>query len=480
MFASPPRRVTRIGLLTFLLQLVACGSTEPAADFEPRLSLVESRGTGSLRYTSSDCRDPLFSPRAAATVTPLNVDFCKELVIIDHEVISGMSELSFKKVMARMLGTSPEDTRLIMKRWADSWATTDVDDPARADLAAQVFAAWHDDRIRLIAVVNRLDLALGLPFLEPGPDLPPNLGEGRLIYQLYDARGAQEMTLILEFAYAPLDPRRDKERNLTLWADKWQRLRAQSGDAREFRDNLRLLVAEFAVPLQLRRIRTNEALKWINTDGEVVGNVEWAFRQYDFTGCAPSLAFANCRPQLTWVPLPDTPLDEYRGSRDIQLLNYLARDGVLEDLRKGVHEFGKRDHPANRIEMDMSARVHESGTTWGAPRLMDEARLLMSFNTCNGCHSDFKKDSNVLPHITVPSGQKQPRLSSFLNQRIPLKYELAGCRDVALWHGCGKGTPYFYWDEQLHRAYYYFSHLSTTKALKMPALQEPKLYYRYH
>lgn len=472
------RLAARLGSLVLV---ITCAPITLSADFEARLAPAVFRDEFGFSHTPTDCSGKLFSASSAAVSNPEDVDFCKELLIVDKEVISEMSELSFKQVMQRMLGTSPADTAEIMKAWANTWAGTNVDSPPRRDVSEQVFKAWSDDRIKLIAVVNRLDLALGMPFDHPRNDDSLNLGEGRLVYQLFDTRDAPlSMTLILEFAYAPLDPEKGTKDNLTLWADKWQRLRTESEDANAFRDHLRQLVDKFAVPSQLRRIRTDEALKWVDAAGNVIGNELWAFRQYDFAGCAESANSSNCRPQLIWVALPHTPLDEYAESGNERLNFYLGREGVLSDLIDGIHEFGKRDAPENPILLDKSALIPDSGITWGYPLDVDEARLLMSFNTCNGCHSEFKNDPNVLPHIAVPDGGKEPRLSSFLYISTPLKHELAGCRDVDAWPGCGKGEQGFSWNEQANRVYYYYSHLSTTKAQGKPVLREPKLYYRYH
>jgi hypothetical protein len=469
------RPVTWIGLLAVLTVIMVFGRPGLSSIGDYIEALLFS-STKPFPFKTDDCSDRLFS---SSVPRSKYVDFCKELVIIDPDVLGGMPELSFRNVMGDLLG--PIDADTFMGTWAGTWAVMGQDQPTRGNVSEPIRTAWEKDRIKLIAVVNRLDLALSFP-LAPAPDpkAPLVLGEGRLVYQMFAANGTpMDMTFILEFAYPPLDAQEDKEGNLELWANNWQEL-TKAVDAGKFRDRLRLVIKDFALPLQLRRIRTNEKLKGVGADGKPYVNSTWAFREYKFVGCAQSAVSTPCLPQLEWVSLRDTPLDQYRGYLSLDLQEYLGLQPVINTLQKGIHKLGTYDDPQKPIRLDVSAEIVPTKATWGSPLLMDESRFLMAFNTCNGCHSDFKYRYDVFPHIAIPPGGKETELSSFLTKQVPMEHELAGCRDVKIWHGCEGDKENPLWDEQMHRVYYYYSKLSTTKAMELPRLSEPNLQYRYH
>lgn len=419
-----------------------------------------------------DCNYTLFPAVGGSAATPGEgvIDYCKQLIIIDPAIIANMPQLAFKPMMERLLGPNAETA---VASWIASWANGDGEH-TRSGLDQIIRREWTG--FRPIAVINRLDLALNRR------EIP--LGEGRIIYQLFNDRGPRDMTLILEFKYPRLAGSSDPLENNRAWARKWQGLAAPRSAA-QFRCALDEVVRSYAQRGNLQRIRTNEAL--------AAGH--WAFREFEFRDCNTNSNPA-CTPVLAWVELPHTPRDGYTSSARVgetnpnainreTLQRYLQNSAVLSALQAGVHRFGTNYGHAPPIDIALD-RSAETSTAWiGSRASANAADLLMSFNSCNGCHTEFKKARDILPHIRVPLGGERPILSHFLTDTLDdLAHPLPGCSATtgysSSWYfGCrGILDGKYLWDERQHRIRFLENLLDPKKSVSL--LSAAPLQYRYH
>ena len=236
--------------------------------------------------------------------------------------------------------------------------------------------AWQYAPFRLIAIVNRVDLADGACSGYPG--------ELRYVYAAIDPVTGKglDLTLILEIPYPSTHPAAE-------WARRWQTLATLTGG--EYTAGLAALTREIqsqADPLRVR-LRSNEIALSDPADPS------WEMREFRVQIHDGALGFAQ-------VPLEFTP----RADADPAILSAYVLDHAGEIEGAGV---------ALPEELRAgAASIDGPDFSWSVLGVSDRLRRAFSVQTCNGCHGG---DTPSLPfrHIGPGASSRGPaRLSRFL------------------------------------------------------------------
>jgi len=238
-------------------------------------------------------------------------------------------------------------------------------------------ATWAAAPFRLLAIVNRVDLAADA--------CGSAAGELRYVYTATDARGEQalDLSVIVEIPYP-------STRSAAGWARSWRDMAAQpAGPAREAA--LLALTREVTLeadPLRVR-VRTNEAAL-------SEGRGPWQMREFQLQSSSTGEL------ELRQVPLAFTP----RADADLgQLAEVLLANSadvlgggstLPEALRAGAAEMSAADF------------------SWRVPGISERLRSAFSSATCNGCHAGDAKTERF-QHIAPGASLSAPaQLSRFL------------------------------------------------------------------
>jgi len=395
--AVPPPR----GLTADAASGKISGSPQEAGTFNVRLTARNSAGEGhrDLRLTvnPAESGDPIpGEPHPVVTQ--------KELFITSPQVLNSPrasvgGSWHIRAALQRIAGPG-RDVETFAQQWFDTWKDNDslpgVDDTfsKRRWVAEALGAAWRDNRIRLIAIVNRIDLAR-FPENDRTRE-PETLGEGRFVYEVLDAnRQSLPFTLIFEYKL-PMEggPRE----SLRTWATRWHRLgegRLGAPDAfpEEYLGELEAATDRYSAHGNLNQIRSNEFLP------PPTGAPQWELREFRFDGG---------QGRLLQTPVLLTPAFELNGTPQLA--------AFLNPLRQQILDGQRIDFP--RQVLAAVAPVPTPNFAWTAPQTDARATFITSFNSCNGCHAG--STGTPFQHI----GQRAPNLSRFLAGAITLGHPL--------------------------------------------------------
>ena len=346
----------------------------------------------------------------------------RDLIAIDPELVQGEpasnanpeATLSFRAQMQWLAGASG-DAAAFTHGWLEQWATLASVGPDLAPVTPRpavrelliepwlyggatpaaapdagyaepgpvepgpVTASWERAPFRLIAVVNRVDLA--------DDACSGFAGELRYVYAAYDVATERDldMTVIIEIPYPSTPP-------ASFWARAWSELAQWSpGDAyaAEFEAMVRDVMRE-ADPLRVR-VRTNEIALAEGTGG----TASWEMREFQVRVVDRQLA-------LVQVPLEFTPRADVAPaalSEHVLLASDPLRTGAVPlpaPLRAGA------------------AQLPTADFSWPVLGVSESLRRAFSAQTCNGCHGG---DSATLPFQHIAPGASpasRARLSRFL------------------------------------------------------------------
>lgn len=289
----------------------------------------------------------------------------------------------------------PAARSLLLDPW---WASGAAAQPASAATSAAAYGGdaggasswpdalprWEAAPFRLIAIVNRVDLAV---------DPCASGGEIRYVFTAIDpsTRGPLAMTAILEVPYPSTRPAAE-------WARAWAALGAlPPGSARTAAlERLARDVHAEADPLRARLLTSEIALASDTSPG-------WEMREFHLQIEAPESApLEAAQLVLVQAPLERTPradVDAARLSEHVLThADAIRGSGVQlpEDMRAGA---------APLVSPDFS---------WRVLGVSESLRHAFSLQTCNGCHGG---DAEALPfqHITPLSAAGiSARVSRFL------------------------------------------------------------------
>jgi len=339
------------------------------------------------------------------------IDPAKELFIIAPEVIN--SDRAKKKdgpwhirgALQRIAGNNADGTPVDVESFAKAWFKTWADDEAiegvddaiikRPWVADALSKAWQEDRIRLIAIVNRIDLT---KFPNNDPTQPPiMLGEGRFVYEVMkDATNSEPFTLIFEYRL----PGDSTLATLQQWAKDWHKLGKSATIDEEYLKTLEGITNRYSAHGTLNQVRSNEFLD--RTDGQPK---LWELREFHFDAAKQKLKHAR-------VNL--TPAFKLKGTPKLQDFVRATADSIIG----GRHE---------TIPMELVGATAPTPFqfTWNifdnqATPDLQRAGFIVSFNSCNGCHS--ADTGTLFQHI----GKNAPDMSPFLKGPVQLAQKLPG------------------------------------------------------
>lgn len=246
--------------------------------------------------------------------------------------------------------------------------------PAPAALPRE---AWTAAPFRLLAIVNRVDLAADAC----GSDA----GELRYVYTATDASGEQalDLSVIVEIPYP-------STRSAASWARSWRDLAAKpAGPERD--GALLALTREVTLdadPLRAR-VRTNEAAL-------SEGQGPWQMREFQLAANRAGELGLRQVP-LAFTPRADADLAELAQHLLANSADVLAGGSALpESLRAGAAEMSAADF------------------SWRVPGISERLRGAFSSATCNGCHAG-DTSTERFQHIAPGASPAEPaRLSRFL------------------------------------------------------------------
>lgn len=298
---------------------------------------------------------------------------------------------SFGRLVTAMAGD--QDPSEFVIRWFQIWRNTVVLNGAevgpRSGLAS-VLDAWprlEDGNLdltrspfRLLAIVNRLDLAD-----------ESRAGEGRFVFGMTQSGEPIAFAMNLEYSLSH-DVMSTEE-----WAERWHAL-----------DELELGSPEYNVALQaitdaFTGVATDAAdpdfqatdISQIVTNENAFGNGSWEMREFAPQGAG----------QMAMLPLSFTPAWGFNATSTL-------RDFINENESEILD--GSYDIPLTYLDAPFqAAAVTYSGDAWSTPpEVNNEARHILSLNTCNGCHGGETLTDFL--HIEPRAEGEESTLSGFL------------------------------------------------------------------
>jgi hypothetical protein len=338
----------------------------------------------------------------------------RELLLTAPEILDSVHARAggawhIRQSLARIAGPGV-DVETFAEQWFSSWAVnvqiggTDERFETRPWVAQALRDAWRENRIRLIAIVNRLDLAQ-FPDGDSSRE-PTSLGEGRFVYEVRDAADSRlPFTLIFEYAL----PREGGMReSLVAWAQRWHALgRPALGSGTTFPgaflDELLDITTRFSAHGQLNQIRSNEFLT--RADGP---QPDWELREFHA---------AEGPARLVQVPVAVTPAFALQNSLTLaQLLRTQERD-ILSG--KSLSLTAAQQGAVSRVPF---------GFKWEAPGAPARATFIASFNSCSGCHAG--NTGTTFQHLGALASGGSP----FMTGNIPLAQPLPPLDNTLLNH----------------------------------------------
>lgn len=374
------------------------GTPQEDGAFRVTLSARNAAGEGTKRLSLT------VSPSATPPVPSHKVVSEKELFIVAPAVLDARQAQPggawhIRSALQRIAGPG-QDVESFAQAWFVTWANNrslpEVDDTfaPRPWVTAKLRSAWQNDRIRLIAIVNRMDLAR---FPDGDMTRPPtSIGEGRFIYEVRDDNNARlPFTLIFEYGL-PFEG--TPNLSLTNWARRWHALgRTELGSSNQFSANylteLQAITDKFSAHGTLNQIRANEFL-----DAPAGATQEWELREFHF---------AQNPVRLVQVPVKITPAIEHDNQP--ALANFI-RAKEADILEGRAIDFLR--------ELKGAIAPVPFGFSWRAPDAPARATFITSFNTCSGCHAGDTR--TPFQHI----GVRAPQMSDFLTKSIELREAL--------------------------------------------------------
>lgn len=327
---------------------------------------------------------------------------------------------TFGHLMKSLPGVT--DPAALTEAWLSTWAAgqsipgTSLTVPARPNIAS-VLSKWprvngaldlEHAPMRLLAIVNRMDLAENLMFVDGG-GAPGSAGELRFVFDVAPnitlAGGTQECAIkrfqvIVEYRITA-----STCDEVQQWAQRWIDLGALGLGTPAYNAALAGITEDVVVNGHgaLAQVRTNE----IALADSVGRPTFWEMREFALSGTAPAV-------QLAERTVRRTPPD---GLNRTQTLSALVV-GKGSDILADVYELGAADSGANP-QMDATT-FWDGSRRPGEVQVDDPAlRFAFSLNTCTGCHA--RETCTHFNHVIPgPAGAAATR-SAFLagGQNVP-------------------------------------------------------------
>ncbi|MBX9768702.1 MAG: hypothetical protein K2X47_15620 [Bdellovibrionales bacterium] len=240
--------------------------------------------------------------------------------------------------------------------------------------------------VRLLAIVNRVDVALGSEF-----------GEGRFVFGVLNAAGnPTPFTLIFEYDHpaAPL-PKNLRSDGPKAWARAWHQL-SELPFGPPFNARLEKITRAFSDRGSNPSGINASALSQIRSNENAL-NLKWEFREFTL----------GPHGLLTQSPTQRTPAEIMNNPADPTLTNWLKDNAqeILEERYTVPESFlaGAAISPLTWLPMIEKTSASET---------LKLARKKFAQNTCNGCHTRETKTAFV--HIANRTAEVESKISKFL------------------------------------------------------------------
>lgn len=312
-------------------------------------------------------------------------------------------------------GVNPAE---LTRSWLETWLTPQTANtfnvPARPNIG-QIINAWpklaNGDLdltkapVRLLAIVNRIDLAASLAYGRGSG------GEGRFVFGVMDvANGCAPTPFLIIFEYGI--PRHTCAA-LRDWAQKWLALGSLPLGSPQYNTALEVLTEEFAKANAEPTKPNGSAINQVRTN-EIALAAPWELREFNL------LAVGGAPPHLHLVTVkqnPDQTFNEFpspgpNGPLLAQWINLnetaiIAERHTVADVLAPAPPFPTNTH-------FLGASSPNSQFFWKAAGITNNnARFHFSLNTCNGCHGRETQTSSFTHIGNAPFGTPAP-LSGFL------------------------------------------------------------------
>ncbi|MDZ4859329.1 MAG: hypothetical protein SGI88_10120 [Candidatus Hydrogenedentes bacterium] len=342
------------------------------------------------------------------------VNVFKELMIVHGDFVGSHlakpgGPWTFEKLVKDLAVTAGSNPKLITKQWLATWRSEQdvlgVKVAARPGIDPEVIVPWMkrdghttldfdtwdpnlaNAPFRLLAIVNRMDLRHIV-----GGRIH-DAGEGRFVFGVFksdtvdlDADGFPKgaplpFTVIFEYSLQAAT-----ESEVTQWANYWHDLGDPGLSTPDYLKKVNAVTDRFAAGnVVLNQLRTNEI---------ALGD-PWELREFNFT-----------MNELKLVTSKQTPQNKLNNKG--LLIDYVQ---VNEKRLLNHAHYAPEYFRGNRF---LAGSVHANpGDKWKATGENADAVRVLSFNTCNGCHTG---DTNTkFLHIGIKQSPKeQAELSAFL------------------------------------------------------------------
>ncbi len=401
-----------------VLGTLGCGDIDPATE--------ENLGTQSSALTSYATKALLITDLDVVRNSARTSDPCSA-VPGDEDKVWTLGHLLKKEA-----GKNGKTANDYVKNWLDAWATTATVNgqsftPILSALSGPtVRTNWAKDAqnnyllhmapLRLIAIVNRLDLRTFRPLGEPlggeirfvfapmengRPLVTPTPSDGRCM-----TRTDELSTIILEYS-----PVRADENAVVEWAKKWHALGSLSMGA-TYRTELAKLTEEVVNSGRLLRIRTNEGGtgNWKLTEFEHHPTTKFLVRSTIKQSPTETLHSQSSTSLGTWIRDNESKLQGLKPEPRTYRRPAPVAAYALPDKFPGTSTWLRGAFNDQPSSLDLGFWNATNPGMWQGA--WDEARHLFSFATCSGCHG--KETGTAFLHI-ASSNSGPAKLSGFMN-----------------------------------------------------------------
>ncbi len=334
-------------------------------------------------------------------VTPDEIDASRSLVISDPSVLGDctrtidactgagapLGKWTFGYLMQQLAGTT--DPATFARAWLDQWGSDQTVNgftvAKRPHMSDDILASWPKTSsgaldlgrapFRLIAIVNRIDLAQNLIYGSG------SAGEGRFVFQ---ALGPPPLCRPLDFTVIfEYGVQKSGCTELRDWAQQWVALGTQPFPSAAYNAALEAITEQFVHPATaLSQIRTNE----IALAG--LGDNTWEMREFHLMSGA-----------LVQTTVRRTPA--FKFNRTQTLADWVNANPGTPAAPTEV----PRDYPAGMPFLGGAGIMDTEGFFWNGPTTASitsgDARHAFSLNTCNGCHAKETATHFTHMHLAV-------------------------------------------------------------------------------
>lgn len=353
-------------------------------------------------------------------------------VVEDPERTTGSGAWTFGALMTNLAnrGATGIDPAEFTRRWLKSWEEDQTINSfkvanRKTGLETKILNAWQAASggagkpldltkapFRLLAIGSRLDLrnnlVLGAERIGGG-----GAGEARFVFCAVDAAGGDKplpFTVIFEYQV-----KRKNFRDVREWAEQWYALKDLPLGTSRYKQALQRITDQFAGPGTDPESPPNKsALSQLRTN-EIALGAPWEIREFRL-----DVNSAGYLRQVTTKQTPD------RSFNDAAVLAAYV-NGSQADILAREHGVPV-EFPPGKAFLSGSA-LTDPDAAWKAPGIArPEARHLLSFGTCSGCHAgetfpkfpgagdDLTLDQQPFhfTHVRPRMAGKEARLSPFL------------------------------------------------------------------